>query len=94
MHDRNLLHMSMHNAVIISDMSIICIIKHTHSLRYVADRIDGEPRASVCGGMGRGLSGCAFFLGNPCICCTDVGGDRSGGCSSAAAGQPHHSITL
>ena len=24
---------------------------------------------------------------------TDVGGDGSGGCFSAAAGQPHHSIT-
>ena len=28
------------------------------------------------------------------ICCTDVDGDGSGGCFSAAAGQPHHSITL
>ena len=36
---------------------------------------------------------CAFFLGNPYVV-TDVGGDGSGGCFSAAAGQPHHSITL
>ena len=28
------------------------------------------------------------------ICRTDVGGDGSGGFFSAAAGQPHHSITL
>ena len=34
-----------------------------------------------------------FFRRKP-ICCTDVGGDGSGVCFSASAGQPHHSITL
>ena len=34
-----------------------------------------------------------FFHRKP-ICRTDVGGDGSGGCFSAAAGQLHHSITL
>ena len=33
-----------------------------------------------------------FPLGNPSV--ADVGGDGSGGCFSAAAGQLHHSITL
>ena len=28
------------------------------------------------------------------ICCTDVGGDGSGGYFSTAAGRPHHIITL
>ena len=92
--------MSMLNAVIISDMSIVIfIIKHPKfsgrnvMLRYVSDRIDGGARASVCGRSGRVCQACAFFSRKP-ICCTDVDGDRSGGCFSAAAGQPHHSITL
>ena len=45
--------------------------------------------------IGRGLPGLGFFLGNPSVVQTlVVGGDGSGGCSSADAGQPHHSITL
>ena len=43
--------------------------------------------------IGRGLPGLCFFSQQP-ICCTDVGGDGLGGCFSAAAGQPHHSITF
>ena len=47
-------------------------------LRSVSDRIDG------------GSPGvCVWEIGR-----TDVGGDGSGGCFSAAAGQLHHSITL
>ena len=42
---------------------------------------------------GRFCQVCAFFPRKP-ICRTDVGGDGSGGCFSAAAGQLHHSITL
>ena len=68
-------------------------------LRSVSDRIDGgspgayAARASVCGRSGRFCQVCAFFPRKP-ICRTDVGGDGSGGCFSAAAGQLHHSITL
>ena len=93
--------MSMLNAVIISGMSIVSfIIKHIHfsdrnvMLRSVSDRIDGGARASVCGRSGRFCQVCAFFLHRKPICRTDVGGDGSGGCFSAAAGQLHHSITL
>ena len=94
--------MSMLHAVIISGMSIVSfIIKHIHfsdrnvMLRSVSDRIDGGggARASVCGRSGRFCQVCAFFPRKP-ICRTDVGGDGSGGCFSAAAGQLHHSITL
>ena len=92
--------MSMLNAVIISGMSIVSfIIKHTHFsgrnviLRTVSDRIDGGARASVCGRSGRFCRFVLFFHRKP-ICRTDVGGDGSGGCFSAAAGQLHHSITL
>ena len=92
--------MSMLNAVIISGMSIVSfIIKHTHfsgrnvMLRTVSDRIDGRARASVCGRSGRFCQVCAFFLGNPSVVQTWAG-TGSGGCFSAAAGQPHHSITL
>ena len=53
----------------------------------------GGARASVCGRSGRFCQVCAFFPRKP-ICLTDVGGDGSGGCFSAAAGQLHHSITL
>ena len=93
--------MSMLNAVIISGMSIVSfIIKHIHfsdrnvMLRSVSDRIDGGARASVCGRSGRFCRFVLFFLGNPSVVYTDVGGDGSGGCFSAAAGQLHHSITL
>ena len=48
---------------------------------------------SVCGRSGRFCQVCAFFPRKP-ICRTDVGGDGSGGCLGAAAGQLHHSITL
>ena len=92
--------MSMLNAVIISGTSIVSfIIKHIHfsdrnvMLRSVSDRIYGGARASVCGRSGRFCQVCAFFP-RKAICRTDVGGDGSGGCFSAAAGQLHHSITL
>ena len=94
--------MSMLNAVIIVGMSIVSfIIKHSHisgrnvMLRSVSDRIDGGARASVCGRSGRFCQVCVFFVGNPSVVGpTDVGGDGSGVCFSASAGQPHHSITL
>ena len=80
--------MSMLNAVIISDMSIIIfIIKHPyHSGRNVMlDRcltvLMGEP-GRLCVGDRAGLPGCAFSRQH--ICCTDVGGDGSGGYFSAA----------
>ena len=50
----------------------------------------GEP-GHLCVGDRAGSA--RFVLFSP-ICCTDVGGDGSGGCFSAVAGQPHHSITL
>ena len=82
---RKLLHMSMLNAMIISDMSIVSfIIKHpTFSvtnvmLRYVSDRIDGGARASVCGRSGGVCQACAFSSSRKPICCTDVDGDGSG----------------
>ena len=45
--------------------------------------------------IGRGLPGMCFFSRQH-ICCTDVDGDGdgSGGYFSAAAGGPHHIITL
>ena len=61
-------------------------------LRSVSDRIDGGTRGSVCGRWA-GSAKFVLFSRKP-ICCTDVGGDGSGGCFNAAAGQPHHSITL
>ena len=100
MYHRKLLHVSLLNAVIISGMSIVSfIIKHIHfsdrnvMLRSVSDRIDGGARASVCGRWCMFCQVCAFFPRKP-ICRTYVGGDGSGGCFSAAAGQLHHSITL
>ena len=39
---------------------------------------------------GAGSARLVLFSPQP-ICCTDVGGDGSGGCFSAATGQPHHS---
>ena len=92
--------MSMLNAVIISDMSIVSfIIKHTHFsgrnfvLRSVSDRIDGGSPGVCVWEIGRVCQACAFFSRKP-IRCTDVGWDGSGGCFSAAAGRPHHSITF
>ena len=93
--------MSMLNAVIISGMSIVSfIIKHIHfsdrnvMLRSVSDRIDGgSPGVSVWE-IGQVLPGLCFFFPRKPICRTDVGGDGSGGCFSAAASQLHHSITL
>ena len=90
--------MSMLNAVIISGMSIVSfIIKHIHfsdrnvMLRSVSDPIDG----GVCvWEIGQVLPCLCFFPHRKPICRTDVGGDGSGGCFSAAAGQLHHSITL
>ena len=52
----------------------------------------GGARASVCGRSGRFCQACAFS--RPPVCCTDVGGDESGGCFSAAAGQPHYKFKL
>ena len=90
--------MSMLNAVIISGMSIVSfIIKHIHfsdrnvMLRFVSDRIEGG--SPGVWEIGQVLPGLCFFPRKP-ICRTDVGGDGSGGCFSAAAGQLHHSITL
>ena len=53
----------------------------------------GGARASVCVGDRAGSARFVRFS-RKSICCTDAGGDGSGGCFSAAAGQPHHSITL
>ena len=47
----------------------------------------------LCVGDGVGSARLVPFSPQP-IFCTDVGGDESGGCFSAATGQPHHSITL
>ena len=57
-------------------------------LRSVSDRIDGGSPGGCVWEIGQVLPGL-----KP-ICRTDVGGDGSGGCFSAAAGQLHHSITL
>ena len=93
--------MSMLNAVIISGMSIVSfIIKHTHfsgrnvMLRSVSDRIDGRSPGVCVWEIGQVLPGLCFFSSETHLLYTDVGGDGSGGCFSAAAGQPHHSITL
>ena len=61
-------------------------------LRYVYDRIDGRSPGVCVWEIGRGLPG-LFFFGNPSVVQTWTG-YGSGGCFSAAAGQPHHSITL
>ena len=53
----------------------------------------GEP-GRLCVGDRAGSARFVLFFPRKPICCTDVGGDGSGGCFSAAAGQPHHSITL
>ena len=53
----------------------------------------GEP-GCLCVGDRAGSARLVLFFPRKLICCTDVGGDGSGGCFSAAAGQPHHSITL
>ena len=91
--------MSMLNAVIISDMSIIIfIIKHPHHsgrkrhVRSVSDRIDGGA-GRLCVGNRAGLPGLCVFSRQH-ICCTDVGGNGSGGYFSAAAGRLRHIITL
>ena len=96
---KKLLYMSMLNAVIISGMSIVSfIIKHIHfsdrnvMLRSVSDRIDGGS-PGVCVWEIGFCQVCAFFPRKP-ICRTDVGGNGSDGCFSAAAGQLHYSITL
>ena len=62
-------------------------------LRSVSDRIDGGSPGVCVWEIGQVLPGLCFFPRKP-ICCTVVGGDGSGGCFSAAVGQPHHSITL
>ena len=58
----------------------------------MSDRIDGGARASVSGRSG-GSARLVPFSRQP-ICCINVGGDGSGGYFSAAAGRPHHIITL
>ena len=60
-------------------------------LRYVSDRFNGGSPGMCVGDRARSAR-LVLFPRNP-ICCTDVDGDGSGGCFSAAAGQPHHSIT-
>ena len=89
--------MSMLNAVIISDMSIIIfVIKHPyHSGRNVMlDRcltvLMGEP-GRLCVGDRAGLPGLCVSRQH---CSTDVGGDGSGGYFSAAAGRLRHTVTL
>ena len=54
----------------------------------MSDRFDGGAWAPVCG------SARLVRFSRQHICCTDVGGDGSGGYFSAAAGRPHHIITL
>ena len=84
---------------------IIFIIKHPyHSGRNVMlDRcltvLMGEPgrlcvgaRAFVCGRSGGSARLVRFSRQH--ICCTDVGGDGSGGYFSAAAGRLRHIVTL
>ena len=44
-------------------------------------------------GDGAGSARLVIFSRQP-IYCTDMGGDESGGCFSAATGQPHHCIIL
>ena len=88
--------MSMLNAVIISDMSIIIFIfKHPHHsgrnvmLDMCLTVLMGEPgRLCVCGRSG-GSARLVHFSRQP-ICCTGVGGDGSGGYVSVAAGRPPH----
>ena len=53
----------------------------------------GEP-GRLCVGDRAGSARFGLCSPRKPICRTDVGGDGSGGCSSAAAGQLHHSITL
>ena len=91
--------MSMLNAVVISDMSIVIfIIKHTHpsGRNFMLDLcltvLMGEP-GRLCVGDRAGSARLMHISRQP-ICFTDVGGDGSGGYFIAAAGQPHHIITL
>ena len=91
--------MSLLNAVIISDMSIIIfIIKHPHHsgrnvmLDLCLTVLMGEP-GRLCVGDRAGLPGLCVFLGNT-ICCIDLGGNGSGGYFTAAAGRLRHIITL
>ena len=95
--------MSMLNAVIISDMSIIIFtIKHPHHsgrnvmLDLCLTVLMGEP-GRLCVGDRAGLPGLCVFLvrfSRQHICCTDVGGDGSGGYFSAAAGRLRHIVSL
>ena len=77
---------------------IIFIIKHPyHSGRNVMlDRCltvyDGGARAFVCRRSGGSARLVRFSRQH--ICCTDVGGDGSGGYFSAAAGRLRHIVTL
>ena len=52
----------------------------------------GEPGRFVCGRSGGSARLVRFSRQH--ICCTDVGGDESGGYFSAAAGRLHHIVTL
>ena len=61
------------------------------------DKLPNEenPRSIFDDGVpNEGLTQVVCFFPRKPICCTDVCGDGSGGCFSAAAGQPHHNITL
>ena len=62
-------------------------------LRFVSDRIDGGSPGVCVWEIGHVLPGLCFFLGNPSVV-QKWAGTGSGGCFSAAAGQPHHNITL
>ena len=92
--------MSLLNAVIISDMSItIFIIKHPHysgrnvMLDLCLTVLMGEP-GRLCVGYRAGGSARLVRFSRQHICCTDVGGDGSGGYFSADAGRPRNIITL
>ena len=58
----------------------------------MSDRIDGGARAFVCGRSGGSARLVRFSRQH--ICCTDVGGDGSGGYFSAAAGRLRHIVYI
>ena len=72
------------------DTNILCSNENVEVLRD----IDGGSPGVCVWEIGQVLPGLCFFFHRKPICRTDVGGDGSGGCFSAAAGQLHHSITL
>ena len=58
----------------------------------MSDRIDGEP-GRLCVGDPAGSARLVHFSRQH-ICCTDMGGDGSGGYFSTAAGRPHHNYYI